>query len=265
MKKQLLGFIILFALTLNGCVNPYADFYQGATDAVSRSTYIARTGPIEIYASDNFERDVEQLTRRGFSFLGSSSFNGATDSVTKQQLLAQAEKVGAHVVLVSSRNTGTITGALPITVPNTTTSQTSGSATVYGSGGSATVYGRATTTTYGQHTMLMPYTIQRSDFTAVYLIRQRFALGAYWRPIDEQTMRRLQTNQAVQVTLVVEDSPAFRADILPNDIITQVDGTPVGGSEALKNYLASKAGSKVSFVIDREGKRVEKVVALNAL
>ena len=265
MRRQIVSTVVLIAISLSGCANPYAEFYQGSTDATSRSTYIARNGPIEIHSSDNFDRDVEQLIRRGYVYVGSSAFNGATDSVSKQQLLTQAEKVGAHIVLVSSRNTGTITGALPITLPNSTTSQTSGSATVYGSGGSATAYGTSTTTTYGQQTMLMPYAIQRSDFAAVYLVRQRFALGAYWLPIDEAMMRRLQTNQAVRVSLVVEGSPAFMADIFPNDVITHIDGVPVGGTEALQNYLASKAGSQVSFVIDRDGKRVDKVVSLNPL
>jgi hypothetical protein len=249
---------------LGGCVNPYSEFYQGDTDAKTRVGYIARTGPVQIYSSDDFERDGRDLARRGYVLAGSSAFNGAAGSVTQQQLLSQADKVGAHLVLISSRSTGSIVGAVPITMPTTTTSQTTGSATVYGSGGSATAHGRATTTTYGQQTMMMPYTIERADFTALFFVKNRPLLGVMWESIDETTIRRLQTNQALRVSSVVEGSPAFLADVLPNDIIMRVDGLRVMNAQSLVNYLSSKAGEEISLLIDRDGTQIEKRIRLES-
>jgi hypothetical protein len=53
-----------------------------------------------------------------------------------------------------------------LTLPNTSTSVTNGSATVSGAGGFAKLNGSATTTTYGTQTVMMPYNIQRADFSA---------------------------------------------------------------------------------------------------
>lgn len=139
------------------CVNPYARFYQGLADARQKPNYVDSQEDLQLYSSDNFERDRLALMRRGYMPIGQASFNAAADGASEQQLREQARKVGARVVLVASRYTHTISGAVPLQVPYTATSRSSGSATAYGGGGSVQVYANEATTTSGTRTVMMPY------------------------------------------------------------------------------------------------------------
>jgi hypothetical protein len=248
-------------LLIAGCAaNPYKQFYRGNPDGRTVDNYIAPTGPLEIYATDNFNRDVDAMEKRGFVPVGSSDFNGASNKVSEDDLREQAEKLGAAAVLVSSHYTHTVSGAMPLMLPNTSTSVTNGNATVYGPGGSANVYGSATTTTYGTETVMLPYNIQRSDFSAVYFVKRRARLGVMYGTIDATTRARLQTNAGVLIKVVVDGSAAARADILPGDIILAIDGERVDGNEALSAMLKERVGHEIVLDIDRNGTHVKKTV-----
>jgi hypothetical protein len=162
--------------------------------------------------------------------------------LTEGQLRKQAEAIGAAVVLTTSHYTNTVSGSLPLTLPNNTTSYTNGTATVTGSGGTAFVNGSATTTTYGTQTVMLPYNIQRNDFGAVYFIKARVRLGLLYGQIDPATRSRLQTNAGVLVRLVVDGSPASHADILPGDIIMALNGQRVDNSGELNSGVKAAGG-----------------------
>ena len=121
--------------------------------------------------------------------IGASFLNAGVNRVKESQLRAQAERVGAQVVLVSSQYTHTVTGAIPLTVPTTSTTTSSGSATAYGAGGSVTATGTGTSTTTGSQTVLMPYSVQRADFGAVYFARVKSRLGPSPLPYGSVTAR----------------------------------------------------------------------------
>jgi S1-C subfamily serine protease len=111
---------------------------------------------------------------------------------------------------------------------------------------------------------MMPYNIQRSDFSAVYFVRKRSHLGVFYGAIDSATRTRLQTNAGVLIRVVVDATPASRADILPGDIILTIDGERVDGPEALNNQLKGRLGREVVFGIDRNGTHIEKRVTPDA-
>jgi len=106
----------------------------------------------------------------------------------------------------------------------------------------------------------MPYNIQRSDFSAVYFVKRRARLGVMYGLIDAPTRARLQTNAGVLIKVVVDGTPAARADILPGDIILTIDGERVDSTEALNVRVKERAGQEVVFGIDRNGTRIEKKV-----
>lgn len=244
---------------VTGCAaNSYTQFYRGAPDGRTVLNYVASTEPLQVYSSDNFERDIKSLMRRGYVQIGASSFNSAANSVTERQLREQAEKVNAAVVLVASRNTGTVSGVVPLTLPNNSTTYTNGNATVYGSGGTANVYGSATTTTYGTNTVMMPYTIQRADFDAAYFVKRKHHLGVGYGLIDSATRTRLQSNAGALIDVLVDGSPAARADILPGDIVLTIDGERVDGPESLNAFVKNKLGQEIVLGIDRNGTSIEK-------
>lgn len=255
--------LAILAVTLLGaCVNPYAKFYQGVPDARVRPDYVPQTGPLQIYSTTDFTRDGYELMRRGFIAIGQSSFNANMNMVSQAQLQAEADRIGAHVVLVSSHYTNSVTGAVPFTVPTTSTTTTSGSATAYGSGGYATATGTSTSTTTGTQTTMIPYTIVRGDFNALYFARVRSRLGLLVLALDDATRVRLQSNFGVRVVVVVEGSPAFNAEVLPGDILLQVGDDRVSSPEQFTQLLNKYEGQRTTLRLDRGGQSVEKSVTL---
>src|SRR5438128_10195762 len=94
-------------LLLSSCVNPFARHYQGAHDARILRGYDASPTNSQIYRTDNFERDGRALIRKGYSPIGKAAFNIGQNQLSEWQLREQAQKVGAHVVLIASRYTHT--------------------------------------------------------------------------------------------------------------------------------------------------------------
>ena len=247
--KRVLLYTALFIM-LAGCVNPYAQFYQGLPDARQRPDYDPVKSQLQIYRTDNFDRDALAMWRRGYAPVGQASFNAASNSVTEAQLREQAEKIGAHAVLVSSKYTHTVSGVMPLEVPQTTTSFSTGT------------YGSFTTTTYGTQTMMMPYSIARSDFGAIFFVKVRPRVGTFCVPTDEETRKRLQSNAGVIVKEVMEGSPAFRADILPGDVVLAIENDQVQSPESYMQLVNKYEGQMVLFHLDRDGKSLDKQIEI---
>jgi hypothetical protein len=263
MKRLLSLLSIMSIMMVTSCANPYAQFYRGYPDARTLAQYEPSAEPLKIYTTDNFDRDIRLLLTKGYFVIGKSSFNADGNAVTEAHLQKQAKLVGAQVVLVASHYTNTVSGAVPLVLPNTTTSYSSGSATVYGSGGHATAYGSGTTTTYGTQTVMMPYQTQRFDFVAVYLAKVKPRVGLYPKPLDDETRKTLGTNKGLIVDLVVEGSQAFMADILPGDILVSVAGQPVYSIEQYISLLRTLEGKTVAFEIIRNGALLQKQITVS--
>lgn len=253
---------LLVALLVAACANPYQQFYKGVPDARISPSYVTDTTPLQIYSTNDFNRDGLELIRRGYWPVGQSSFNAGVNKVKESQLREQATRIGAHVVLVSSQYTHSVSGAIPLTIPTTSTTTSSGNATAYGASGSVTVSGTGTSTTTSSRTIVLPYTIARADFGALYFARTRSRLGLYVRALDDSTRLRLQTNSGVRVIVVIEKSPAFEADILPGDVLLDFNGDRVHSEESYSQLLDKYQGSTVILHLDRAGERVQKQVGI---
>ncbi|GAB2668269.1 PDZ domain-containing protein [Arenimonas aestuarii] len=262
--------LALLTLVLAGCASSgYKAFYTPVPGVTPENIAKRRAAPappmptLEKSAPANPEQIVAAYAQRGYGLIGYSSFNsGARES--EQSALEQGQAVGADIVLVVNPTyTGSVTSNLPITTPTTTTSYTSGTATAYGSAGSVNVYGNSTTTTYGSQTTYIPITTHRNDYAAAYFVRQRFTLGAYVRNLEDQERQQLQTNQAVVVQTVVNDTPAFYADILPGDVLLDIDGTRIPDQTRFGEITDSKRGQTVVVTLSRNGAVVKKEVQLN--
>jgi hypothetical protein len=237
---------IAFAL-LTGCTNPYEDFYHPSANlTTAMKAYIPSSEPLVIYTTSDFSKDIDALVRRGYFPVGNSSFNANANLVSEGQLRSQANAVHAQVVLVSSHYTNTVTGAIPLTLPQTSTTYVSGS------------FGSATATTYGTSTTMMPYSIQRSDFGAVYFIKTRQRVGIIAAPLDDAIRKRIGTNSGVLVRIVVDGSPAFVADIFPGDILLSVNSDRVQSPEQYAQLLNQYEGQTATFHLNRDGQPIEK-------
>jgi hypothetical protein len=252
--------VVVTALLLAACANPYEKFYHGTPDGRALPGYQASAAPIQLYSTDNFARDVQLLQSKGFGVIGNSSFNAGSNAVSERQVRSQAEKVGAQVVLVSSKYTNTVTGAVPLNLPQTSTSYSTGTATAYGPAGTATAYGSGTTTTYGTQTVMMPYSIDRSDFGAVYMAKFKTRIGVMVEALDDQTRKRLDTNFGVRVRVVIEGSPAYAAGIFPGDVLLAISGESVQSVDYFRTMVPKYSGQLVKINLDRDGTRIEKSV-----
>ena len=259
MKPLVLVLLVLLA----ACVNPYQKFYQGVADARTQPTYLASTQPLQVYSSSDFNRDGLELLRRGYSYIGRSAFNAGMNRVSEGQLREQAERVGAQVVLVASQYTHTVSGAVPLTLPTTSTTTASGTATVVGSGGSASIYGSGSATTYGSQTVVIPYSVDRADFAALYFVKTRMNLGLVVVPLEDSVRIRLQTNSGVRVLVVVEGTPAFGADVLPGDVLLQMGDDRVQSREHYSQLVDRYKGQHITLRLDRGGHQVLKEVTLS--
>lgn len=253
------------AAALAGCANPYADFYRGAPDARVLAGYDGSETGVKIFTSDNIERDRRALIRKGYWPVGEASFNAESSKGSEQRLREQAEKVGAQAVLLSTRYSHTVTSAVPLTLPNTTTSYTTGNATAYGRNGPVSAYGSSQTTTYGTQTVMVPVSQARSDFGAVFFMKGRTRIGIVPAEISDATRRKLGSNSGVMVDIVIDGSPAFRSDVLPGDLVIGVAGEPVYGIDGYVKLLEKYEGKTVAFGLMREGTAVTKDIPVQPL
>jgi hypothetical protein len=254
---------------LSGCASGYSNFYQAANGVTPEAIAQLRAGPppkapLVDHVPEANQELVMAYERHGYVLIGFSSFNSGHDEGASSAV-AQGEKVGADiVVLIDPHYTGSISTSVPITTPTTQTAYTTGSATAYGSGGTVNAYGNSTTTTYGSETTYVPMVVQRYDYGALYFIKQRaLALGIRARELNDSERQALQSNKGAYIILVVDGSPAFKADVLPGDIIVSVAGTAVFGQKSLTDSLNLNRGRTVDLGLVRNGQPLTKNVRLN--
>ena len=199
--------------------------------------------------------------QNGYALVGYSSFNAA--KATESQLIAQAEAVNAEIVLSYAEYTNTVSGVVPLTLPDTQVSQTTMSGTAYGSGGYTSMNGTATTTTTGTKTTYIPYSTNRYDFEASYWVKLKpMSLGVYAEDLTTETRRAIGSNKGAFINLVVNDSPAFMADLFPGDIVRRFNGEEVINTQDFIDRISASAGSTVTITVLRDGEEITKTIAL---
>lgn len=269
--KKLIGLTLVVAssIALVSCASGYSSFYTPAPHATPEAIASVRVAPppatplLERSGPDDPERIVAAYAKRGYVIIGHSMFNSGK-SESEESALKQGRTVGADLVLVlNPQYTGSVTSNIPLTTPTTTTSYTTGSATAYGPGGTVNAYGNASTTTHGSKTTYIPMTVHRSDYGAVYFVKQKFGLGAFVRDLNDAERQELETNQGVVVLTIVDDTPAFRADILPGDVIAAIDGVTVPNQAGFGSMTTERKGKLTKITLIRRGQRIEKSVQFN--
>jgi hypothetical protein len=258
-------FIVVTAMLLGGCAgNPYKQFYQPAPSVAQQDLMQRRVAPPpmlpELYRSGDPKTDIATLAADGYVVIGVSSYNGPRGS--DDDALQQGKAIGADRVLTYGKYARTVQTAVPLALPTTQTSITNGTATAFGTGGSATAYGSALTTTYGSQTTLIPMSVDRFDFLAVYLVKVKYAFGAQYRNLNATESHQVGTVKGVVLTTVVHGSPAAAAGFLPGDIVLKADGQPVADQAQFNEWLKQRQGQRVTVSINRAGREMNIPVAL---
>lgn len=264
--------VVIFAVLLSGCMqNPYSKFYYDQTGNADFSKlghkFVVpgeKDKPI-IYRSsfDDLENDRIKMLEMGFAPLGYSSFNAG--NVNEDDVYAQAKKIHASAIVLYSKYSNTVTGAMPLTLPNNQYSTTNLSGN-YNSGGQyGSFSGYANTTTYGTQTTIIPYSVDRFTYGATYWIKVRhITLGLYVKDLDADMRAAIQSNQGVFVEAVGLDTPAFKANFFRGDIVRKVGDADIYTSNDFLKSLGDYAGKEVDIVLLRNKEELVKRVKLNS-
>jgi hypothetical protein len=248
-------------IVLSGCAgNGYKQFYQPymdlKTNPNSDMQLLGENETPVIMSSNNFNRDVRVAKSKYFWPVGYSSFNG--EMGTQADIIDQARNVGASLVLVNSQFAETRTITTPLFVPTTQTTTYSGTTngSIYGNNGLNANYnsnanGLATTT--GTTVVPMTRYQQRFNQQALFFVKEKTKgrLGINMLDLSPELRAKYQRNTGVFVDVVKEGSAAFEANILPDDVIVNFNGTAVVDQRQFIELLNSFSGGKCTMKILR--------------
>lgn len=240
-------------LALSGCAGGYSTFYQPTPLAGVVPRY---EGEPQIRAAGaDTNSEVLELASQGYSLIGTASFNGTAQS--RLSVTLQAKKVGASLVLTGARYTNTINSTLQLQTPTSSTTYSNGQATVTGYGGVATGNYRGSSTTYGTQTTNVPISIARYDQMALFFApTPHTGIGLTMANIPANAVAQYGTAQGAIVKAVVRGSPAFKADVLPGDLITTINGVRVSQYSDMGSIAAQANGGPLVLGIRRGEKTV---------
>jgi len=259
-------FLLPLLFIFSGCANPYSQFYKDYTDGIDiteNPKVIVPTDEPRLIEGTNITKDATEMLENGYKLLGESSFNAAT--INQNLALQQAKKVHADTVLVYSQYTNTVSGSMPLTVPDTQTSTGFHSGSIYGTGGGFANYsGSSYTTTYGSRTTYIPYNTRMYDYYASFWVKLKPPkLGIYYNDLTNEYRRKIGSNKGVYVIVVVRNSPAFDADMLNGDIIRRFNNIEITNASHFTSLIAENKGQQIELEIFRDGKTIVKQIQLN--
>ena len=266
--KRLVLLLLLASPSLQA-KDGYSQFYTATPGATPEAVRANRANPppampLVVRFSDDPNVVIQAYARKGYDSIGYSTFTSGRPE-KEDGAIKQAQRVEADIVaLLNPEFSESVTRVVPVTTPTTQTTYSSGQATAYGNNGSVTAYGTGTSTTQGSTTTYVPRTTNRYEYGAIYFVKGKFNFGAYTRPLNDSERRRLETNSGLVILLVVDDTPAFKSDILPGDILLSGNGIPISNEDVFSQIKTSNAGKTLNLLIDRDGRRVTKSVQLPA-
>jgi hypothetical protein len=266
--------LFLSLISLIGCQSGFQKFYEPYTQKKFQPS-----NKVDVYNFSNTS-EINDIIKKGYQIIGYSGFTSGR-SVTKEQAVKHAKKVGANIVLMSSKFDKTVTGTIPITTYQpggtstvTTHSNSTTNASAYGSGGYAKGYGTTsgTSTSYinnpgTSQTNYIPYSTDRYKYLAYFLRSiniSKLKLGVMDGKINANLRSQLNTNAGCLFFLVFENTPAFRSDIMDGDVLLELDGIRINSPGHLSKTLdAINDSNSHKFKIWRRGKVVIKEITLN--
>lgn len=225
---------ILFILS--GCASTHEKFYQPLQNPKDpRFLSLQASEEVRVQRVENLETEIQNYLARNYALIGQSAFNGEYEDEKKVKDFAR--KNGVAVVLLAVRHTSSSTTTVPLLMPNSTTQYHSG--TMYGYGGIGAYSG--TTTSYGNVIVPLTTTHQRYDQVAVYLMpmREKPRVGIHFRNLTVPERKVFESNTGIMVTAVVDGTPAFHANILQGDVLTEWNGRRLASEDDFRRELTA--------------------------
>ncbi len=236
--------LILCIFILTGCAESgYSQFYRANFDRKALTEeqarelkYLPSGETPEVRSTDNMKREVNLALSRNWVLIGYSSFNG--DLGTPEELVSHAKSIGATMVLVSAKFSENRLINDTTVVPT----YSGGPTGMQNMTGRAVVPVTRTQTRYDQEAVFFVRTTKR----------QKFGVGV--DPLTPELRQKYERNTGALVTVVFEDSPAFRANLLPGDVITEIGGKAIETPREVISFIASQpANGSFAMKILRNG------------
>ena len=93
-------------------------------------------------------------------------------------------------------------------------------------------------------------------------MKAKLRVGIFLKAIDDETRRQIGTNAGARVEAVVQGSPAFDADVFAGDILLAVGDEKVVAPQSFSQMLEGHAGQTVVFHFYRDGRPIDKSIAV---
>lgn len=228
---------------------PIEKFYESTITEADKEKMLPLDGEPELVrSSGNPEADALNMYSRGYGLVGHTSFEWKL--AKEKSFLKHAKKVGARYVVLVSEYFKTNSGAIPLTMPNSTTSHSSGTVTTGGGWGSY----NGTTTTSGTSTTYIPYSQDRYNQTAGFFAPiKRAGFGFMPADLSREQASELGSNKGAIILAVRRGSPAFKADLLAGDVVKTFNGTEITTAEDLLAAIPASFGTTFKIELIRKG------------
>lgn len=244
---------VLAASCLAACVNPFRGGYESRLErwpSGEASRLLPLTEPPRLVTSSNMREDAIHMMENGYLLLGRSRFTGP--QIDSREALALAKEVGAGVVIVQQQYLDTVTENVAVTEYIPPREET---VTIRHDDGFVITEREVKRQVDGEFkTTYVPTTSDYYEQTATYWALSKPPIfGVLVRALDAETRQALGTNQGVGIVAVINDSPAFKADMLRGDVITRVAGEPIQGPDHFFDLVIAHAGREVAVEVLRDG------------
>lgn len=273
---KLLILTLLF-VSLLGCAHSgYKQFYKPYVDTKTLTDIeLLKEGQKpEVLSTDDFDRDIAILRSKKYISIGQSSFNGRYEDT--RNAAAQAKRIGATLVLVSSQYTNTQTTTSTLLLPDNKTTYQSGTASAgtsynsasggyLGSSNTNTTY-RGTATTYGTKAVPITSHQRRYDQSAVYFVKstKKLKIGITYSDLTLEQRAQIERNTGIFIHSVIEDSPAFFSNVLVGDVLIALDGKLVKNEKHFGQILDSMNPEKTSHKLTLIRNGSERIIEIHS-
>ena len=110
-----------------------------------------------------------------------------------------------------------------------------------------------------------PYTVEHYDQTGLFFQPlARTGLGVRMQLLNAEQKQLAQTNEGVLIIAIRRESPAFKAELLPGDIVLTVGEIPIYDNDSLLGAIEKSKGREVAILLRRQRTKVTKKVLIPA-
>lgn len=249
-------FILSTLIFLSACgAGQFGSSYRAYMDSRLASDVVPlqeKQEPI-IIRSNDLDKDVRLYKEYNFIVVGESAFNGAKESEGRAK--KQAKEVGATHVIVSSEYTDTQSY---LAYDHQNFYRTVYVDRVRRVNGQRVRYTQAVTV---RDTVTVPYAQHYNNFDqwAIYLVKSNRInkLGLLMRDFSPAERNELGRNSGAYIDLVLNNSPAFVADIVAGDALIAINGEKVSNADGARKMIdgLSLGGKTIILSVIKKGEQ----------